>query len=66
MARKAKKSKNDLENRLELIRQRHRALIIEPRKEIADDLNAEFDDPFEDAFEEGSVDFAELAEIDSF
>ena len=46
MARRKKKEqpKVDLLSRLEMIKERHRRLILEPRKEIADDLAVDFGD----------------------
>jgi hypothetical protein len=51
--------------RLELIRKRHQALILDPRKEIAADLDVETDHPLEDLMQEERLDFAEMIEVES-
>ncbi len=69
MARRAKlkdekePGQNALGSRLELIKRRHRELILQPRKIIAADLNDEFGNPFEDLLEVEQFEYAEPAGI---
>ncbi len=48
-------------NRLELIRQRHQALILKPREAIAEECEGEFDDPFDDFDEAEHLELVEAA-----
>jgi hypothetical protein len=49
-------------SRLELIRKRHRELILKPRQSIAADFNDEFGDPFEEILEGDQVEMAETVD----
>ena len=49
--------------RLDLIRKRHRALILETRAMIAAELDGEFDDPFEEMVEAEELHLVEAAEM---
>jgi len=60
----AKAPKAGLADRLELIRKRHRALILEPRKAIADELDEEFDDPFAGPLADEGLELAQVADFE--
>ncbi|MHC5033719.1 MAG: hypothetical protein ACYTFZ_01620 [Planctomycetota bacterium] len=63
MARKAKVKRECVSrhSRLELIRQRHRKLILEPRAAIAADFGHEFEDRFDDILEADELEYAQAA-----
>jgi len=67
MGRKTSKQATDahtgLAARLELIRKRHRELILETRAMIAAELDGEFDDPFEEMAEADELQLVEAAEM---
>ena len=52
--------------RLEVIRQRHKKLILEPRETIAADLDDEFSDPFEEFGEPDELQFVEAPGMGRF
>jgi hypothetical protein len=56
MARRSQKGKDGAaasapRSRLELIKQRHRELILRPRESLASDYGHEFEDPFDHVLE---------------
>jgi len=62
--RTKKRDGNSRQDRLELIRARHRALIIEPRAMIAADFDHEFGDAFDDLEEVEMVEVGEMVAVD--
>lgn len=54
---------NGLIDRLEMIRNRHRALILEPRKSLEQDFDAEFDTDLDELHDEEQVEIAQIAEF---
>jgi hypothetical protein len=50
-------------DRLELIRKRHRALILEPRENVASEIDAEYEEEFDEMFDD-SVQVEELVEVE--
>ena len=50
-------------DRLELIKKRHRALILDPRENIASDIDAEYEEEFDEMFDE-DVEVEELVEVE--
>jgi len=53
-------------SRLELIRKRHRELILKPRQSIVADFNDEFGDPFEEILDGEPVEVADVVDAESF
>ena len=53
-------------SRLELIKKRHRELILKPRQSIAADFNDEFGDPFEEILEGKAVELAEAVDVEGY
>ncbi|NLW49237.1 MAG: hypothetical protein GXY85_00140 [Candidatus Brocadiaceae bacterium] len=49
-------------SRLELIKKRHRELILKPRESIAADFNDEFGDPFDDVLDGDPIEVPETME----
>ena len=60
----AKAPKVGLADRLELIRKRHRTLILEPRKALADEMDEEFDDLFAGSLADDGLELAHVAELE--
>ena len=52
-------------DRLELIKKRHRALILEPRENVASEIDAEYEEDFDEMFDE-DVEVEELVEVEEF
>ena len=48
---------------MELIRQRHNKLILQPRAAIAADMNDELGDPFEDPLAIDRLEYVELSDL---
>jgi hypothetical protein len=64
-ARMEKESrKNGLIDRLELIKKRHRALILEPRETVASEIDADYEEEFDEMFDE-DVQIEELVEVEA-
>jgi hypothetical protein len=53
-----------LQSRLELIRQRHRALIVQAREMIAADFDQEFGDSFDEMEDVEQVEMGDLVEAE--
>ena len=53
-------------SRLELIRKRHRELILKPRQSIVADFNDEFGNPFEEILEGEAVELAEAVDVERY
>jgi hypothetical protein len=54
-------SKRLRKKRLELIRQRHQALILQPREALADEYDGEFEDPFDEFDDADRLELVEAA-----
>ncbi|KPK61796.1 MAG: hypothetical protein AMK73_07695 [Planctomycetes bacterium SM23_32] len=52
--------------RLELIRRRHRELILRPREAIAADYGDEFEDPFDEVLDADQMELAGMVPLDRF
>jgi hypothetical protein len=50
-------------DRLELIKERHRALILEPRQKVASEVEDDYEDEFDEMLEE-DVAVEELVEVE--
>ena len=53
-------------DRLDLIKQRHAKLILQPRAAIAAEMDHEFGDPFEEPLEVDHVEYVEMADLARF
>ena len=53
-------------DRLDLIKQRHAKLILQPRAAIAAEMDHELGDPFEAPLEVDHVEYAEMADLVRF
>jgi hypothetical protein len=59
MARRAKSGPTSVKDRLTLIKQRHRELILQPRKNVAESVDDEFEDSFDEAFDPEELELVE-------